>query len=141
MGHHIVPPVPSLFTFNVPHSPLLELAGVSVPKADVRILGTDLKQSGPLLITHWGFSGPAILKLSAWGARILHDMQYEATLIVNWLPDITRRSLVDMLNTFKAQNPAKLVVSECPVPLPKNLWKKLLQITRNTIRVTLVLFF
>lgn len=127
LGHHIVPPVPSLFTFNVPDSPLLELAGISVPKVHAQIAGTDLQQTGPILITHWGFSGPAVLKLSAWGARVLHEMQYRAKFVVNWLPAMTKEAVVACLNEFKAKNPAKQISTECPLDLPKNLWKKFTQ--------------
>ena len=127
LGHTIVSPVPSLFTFNVPDSPLLELAGVSVPKVEVRIVDTDLKQTGPVLLTHWGFSGPAVLKLSAWGARILHDKHYQAEMCINWLPHMKIESLHQCLNAFKTQNPAKFIATECPVDLPKNLWRKFTQ--------------
>ncbi len=83
-GHSIVEPVPSLFTFNVPTSNLLDLAGISVPHAVLTIKETGHRQEGPLLITHWGFSGPAALKLSAWAARELHDLDYKATLVIQW---------------------------------------------------------
>src|SRR3990167_6712100 len=76
-GHEIIEPVPSLFTFNVPTSPLLDLAGISVPNAIVTLKGTTFQQQGPLLLTHWGFSGPVVLKLSAWAARKLHDLDYK----------------------------------------------------------------
>lgn len=125
LGHTIVPPVPSLFTFNVPGSPLEELAGISVPKAELSIAGTSLKQEGPLLITHWGFSGPAALKLSAWGARELHRMGYKGVLRVNWLPDLSLDELREHIEATKSTHPAKLVLGESPVSLPKNLWKKL----------------
>lgn len=125
LGHHIEPPVPSLFTFNVPDSILLDLAGVSVAKVEASIEGTNLRQVGPILLTHWGFSGPAILKLSAWGARILHDMQYQAKLVINWFPDMSKDVLITTLNEFKQKNPAKHISSETPLPMPKNLWKKL----------------
>src|SRR6185295_10928383 len=85
LGHSIEPLVPSLFTFNVPTSPLLELAGVAAQKVHLKLL--KLEQTGPLLITHWGFSGPAVLKLSAWGAKELHAQEYKATLYINWLAD------------------------------------------------------
>jgi hypothetical protein len=124
LGHQIVPPVPSLFTFNIPDSPLVELAGVSVPLAHVKILETDLEQTGPLLITHWGFSGPAILKLSAWGARILHQRDYRATLSINWLAELKLEELKELLTRFKEKNPAKQVSTESPLSLSKNLWKK-----------------
>lgn len=128
LGHTIIPPVPSLFTFNTPNSPLLEMAGISVSKVHVKIKNTSLEQTGPLLITHWGFSGPAILKLSAWGARILHEKLYKATLVVNWLPDITQNELKELLLDFKVLSPARLIANEGPPLLPRNLWKKLIEI-------------
>lgn len=128
LGHHIVPLVPSLFTFNVPDSPLLDLAGVSVPHVKVKINETSLEQEGPLLITHWGFSGPAILRLSAWGARTLHEMQYHATLCINWLPQYTEDVLKQALNQVKQQQSTRLVGSESPFELPKQLWKKLISL-------------
>jgi predicted Rossmann fold flavoprotein len=121
LGHHIAKPVPSLFTFNVPTSPLKELSGISVLSAELKIVG--LVQRGPLLITHFGFSGPAALKLSAWGARMLFEKNYRAPLTINWLPD------VDVLKTLcqlKKQIPNKTLLSENPFHLPKNLWKMLL---------------
>lgn len=127
LGHTIIPPVPSLFTFNTPTSSLLELAGVSVPKVRAKIKETPLEQMGPLLITHWGFSGPAILKLSAWGARILHEKQYKATLEINWLPDLTQNELKEQLLHFKTLSPARLIANEGPPLLPKNLWRKLIE--------------
>lgn len=130
LGHRIVPAVPSLFTFNTPGSPLLELAGISVSKVHVKIADTNLEQTGPLLITHWGLSGPAILKLSAWGARILHDMKYQAQVIINWLPDFSLEELIEKIQTFKTVNPAKQISTESPIELPKNLWKKLTTIAQ-----------
>lgn len=129
LGHRIIPPVPSLFTFNIPDSPLLEISGISVPLVHAQIADTDLQQKGPLLLTHWGFSGPAILKLSAWGARILHDKQYQAKLIINWLPEINKETLVSSLQAYKNNHPAKQISSECPLNLPKNLWKKLVEMS------------
>ena len=127
LGHTIVPPVPSLFTFNVPDSPFKELSGISVPAAALTIVNTDLKQIGPLLITHWGFSGPAVLKLSAWGARILHERKYMATLCIDWLPDQTPANTREQLVQFKAAHPARQVATESACALPKNLWKKLIE--------------
>lgn len=130
MGHSIVSPVPSLFTFNIPESPLVELSGVSVSKVRAAIRGTDLEQTGPLLITHWGFSGPAILKLSAWGARILHAMNYEAALTISWLPEFSQESLRHYLLEWKKKCPAKAIGSDVPeqIKLPRSLWKKLVQV-------------
>lgn len=128
LGHTLIPPVPSLFTFNTPTSPLLELAGVSMAKVRAKIVNTSLEQTGPILLTHWGFSGPAILKLSAWGARILHDMAYQATLEINWLPEIPHEELKEQLLGFKSTSPARLVANEFPPFLPRNLWKKLIEL-------------
>ncbi len=126
LGHSLLPPVPSLFTFNIPNSPLNELAGISVAKVHVTIEGSDLQQTGPLLITHWGFSGPAVLKLSAWGARFLHDRHYRAVLKVNWLPDAGEDEIKQQLMDYRKQHPSRLVCSDAPCALPKNLWKALL---------------
>ncbi len=127
LGHQIVPPVPSLFTFNTPSSPLLSLAGISVPMARAKIKDTSLEQSGPLLITHWGFSGPAVLKLSAWGARTLQERQYRATLLIDWTPELKHDTLKSELLQTKSIYAAKLVVNESPTELPRNLWKALVE--------------
>ncbi len=126
-GHSIAPPVPSLFTLNVPASPLLELAGISVDPVELKIEGTSLKQQGPLLLTHWGFSGPAALKLSAWGARILHSMDYKAALCVNWLPGIGKDLFSSNLIKQKEEHPTLSIGNMPPAPIAKQLWKALLQ--------------
>lgn len=125
-GHTLVPAVPSLFTFNIPDTPLLALSGTSVPKVALSIDNTPLKQTGPLLITHWGFSGPAILKLSAWGARILHDLHYQAILRINWLPDFSQEALKMAMIACRKDTAARQVSGESPFPLSKNLWKAFL---------------
>lgn len=125
LGHTIVPAVPSLFTFNIPDSPLLELAGISMPKVHLKIDETPLEQTGPLLLTHWGFSGPAVLKLSAWGARILHGMDYQAIVRINWVPELSQDVLKQMILDYKASYPTRLASSDGPLDLPRNLWKKL----------------
>jgi len=112
-GHTVIDPVPSLFTFHVPTSPLKELSGVAIEDVAVSLYGTSFFQRGPLLITHFGFSGPAILKLSAWAARYLHETGYKAELLINWLPKYTQDEVVEML------------VKRLPLGLPKNLWKTL----------------
>lgn len=127
LGHTIEPLVPSLFTFNIPNSSLHELAGISVPKVKVTLEELGLQQQGALLITHWGFSGPAILKLSAWGARLLHEKNYRTTLRINWLPDISGESLKQMIAEYRRAYGGRLVGNECPVELPKKLWKALLE--------------
>lgn len=119
----LVSPVPSLFTFNTPDNPLLRLAGVSVPAAAVQIVGTKQQQRGPLLITHWGFSGPAVLKLSAWAARDLADRNYEFTLRVNWLPDLNEGQVRDTLHQFRHDHARKQVTTLNPFGLPTRLWE------------------
>jgi predicted Rossmann fold flavoprotein len=114
--------VPSLFTFNIPDSPLTELSGISVNPVILKIEGTSLKQQGPLLITHWGFSGPAALKLSAWGARALHDTKYEATLCVNWIPAYKYADFLEL----KTKNPSQAIFLLNPSSLAKQLWRALL---------------
>ncbi|HUD01644.1 MAG TPA: NAD(P)/FAD-dependent oxidoreductase [Rhabdochlamydiaceae bacterium] len=124
LGHTIQPPVPSLFTFNVPTSPLKELSGVSVEAATVDV--GPFTQTGPLLITHFGFSGPAILKLSAWGARFLHEKNYRTPFSINWIPKLSQEELFRQLFQLKEQSPQKTLLSLNPFYLPKNLWKELL---------------
>jgi hypothetical protein len=85
MGHSIAEPVPSLFTFNIPGNPIRKLMGLVVEEATVRIQGTKLNYTGPVLMTHWGMSGPAVLKLSAWGARLLAEKDYQFNIQVNWV--------------------------------------------------------
>ena len=129
LGHKIESSVPSLFTFNIKDSRLQGLAGVSVSNAIVR-LGTGknkLEQTGALLITHWGVSGPAILKLSAWGARFLYDLKYDSNLQINWLPEHNQESLKQVLTEFKQTNPKKKIINYCPVKLPKRLWQSLVR--------------
>jgi predicted Rossmann fold flavoprotein len=128
LGHKIEPAVPSLFTFNLRDSRLQGLAGVSVSNAQVK-LGTGknkLEQTGALLITHWGVSGPAILKLSAWGARSLFDFKYNSPLQINWLPEFNQEDLKQLLTALKQTNPQKKIVNNCPVELPKRLWQSLI---------------
>lgn len=122
LGHQITPLAPSLFSFNVPKSPLLDLSGISMPEVEASIEGTKLKERGPLLLTHWGFSGPAILRLSAWGARILLEKEYHATLIVNWAPDVDVREKIMQL---RKQSPAKTASLQDIAPLPRNLAERL----------------
>lgn len=128
LGHTLIPAVPSLFTFNIPTSPLHSLSGVSVPNVQLFLEEAGLSQKGPLLITHWGFSGPAVLKLSAWGARFLHGKEYRTKLRVNWLPDLSETALRELIENHRRTYAARLVTGECPVELPKNLWKGLLEI-------------
>ncbi len=125
LGHTIEAPVPSLFTFNVPAFKLQELSGIAVPRAGITIDGTAHTQTGPLLITHFGFSGPAALKLSAWAARTLFEKEYKVKLLINWLPDQTEEESMEQLIQLKANSPRKSLQMENPFSLPKNLWKAL----------------
>jgi predicted Rossmann fold flavoprotein len=122
LGHEIIEPVPSLFTFNVPTSPLLDLSGISVPNVILTLKGTPFKQSGPLLLTHWGFSGPAVLKLSAWAARKLHTLDYKATLLINWLSSPNQEVFYQSLLQRKQENPLQTI----PPLLPSKLLLRLL---------------
>lgn len=122
-GHDIVEPFPSLFTFNVPNGYLLPLAGVSVQDTHVRISGTKHEWRGPVLLTHWGFSGPAILKLSAWGARDLAALQYHFTFRINWLPDMNEQQVREFLIGEKTNTPKQQVMSHTRFGLPSRLWK------------------
>ncbi|UYQ91043.1 NAD(P)/FAD-dependent oxidoreductase [Chitinophaga horti] len=127
LGHEIQPPVPSLFTFNMPGNPVTQLMGVSVPQAVVKVAGTKLQESGPLLITHWGMSGPVILRLSAWGARSLHDMDYRFTAIVNWLPDYQEHTLREEWPEIRQGMAGQKIYQKNYFALPQRLWHFLLQ--------------
>lgn len=124
LGHTIIPPVPSLFTFNIKDPRIKDLMGVSA-LASVKVKGSNLKASGPLLITHWGMSGPGILRLSAWGARALHDNKYQFTLQVNWLNETTFEDCLEELKELKEINNKKLISKFCPFDFPKRLWESL----------------
>jgi predicted Rossmann fold flavoprotein len=125
LGHTIAEPVPSLFTFNVPASPLRELPGVSVPHARVVLAGEKLQYEGPLLVTHWGVSGPAVLKLSAWGARRLHELSYHGTALISWVPTHTDETLRPWAQTFRLENGKKQVAAHPQFGLPTRLWRTL----------------
>lgn len=125
LGHTITEPVPSLFTFNVPNSPLSELMGVSVPQARIVLAGEKLQYEGPLLVTHWGVSGPAVLKLSAWGARRLSELGYVGTALINWIPSFTEETLRPWLQQFRQEHGKKTVASNPQFGLPQRLWRNL----------------
>lgn len=125
LGHKIIPPVPSLFTLNIEDARIEGLSGISVAETKVSLVGSDLEAQGPLLITHWGMSGPAILKLSSFGARFLSELDYKAKLKVNWVPKLNEESLRKHLMEEKKNSSSKPVVSTPLFSLPKNLWKRL----------------
>ncbi|SEF45407.1 NAD(P)/FAD-dependent oxidoreductase [Flavobacterium urumqiense] len=123
-GHAVVNPVPSLFTFNIKDSRIKELPGVAA-QVTVKVKDTKLTSTGPLLITHWGMSGPAILKLSAWGARILHDKNYQFTIFVNWLNDEDTADVEKKLKDLKQEHAKKSVSKKSPFELTNRLWESL----------------
>ncbi len=124
-GHTIEPPVPSLFTFHINDPRIKDLPGVSVENAETAVRVAKLRESGPLLITHWGMSGPAILKLSAWGARLLHDLNYQFTLGINWAPSHTVDTAAKLLSDARRNNPKKQVTTWCPFGFSQRLWERL----------------
>ena len=123
-GHVVVSPVPSLFTFNIKDPRIKDLMGVS-SLATVKVKDTKLLATGPLLITHWGMSGPGILKLSAWGARILHDKNYQFTITVNWLNDVETEDAEKLLKELKIEHAKKAVSKKSPFDFPNRLWESL----------------
>lgn len=126
-GHTIIPPVPSLFTFNMPKEPIKALMGVVVEHARVRIEGQKLVGVGPLLVTHWGMSGPAILQLSAWGARILAEKAYTCSILVNWLDEAKEDAIRQEFAQIQKTNGAKMLQNHNPFPIPHRLWMYLLE--------------
>jgi len=125
LGHSIVEPVPSLFTFNIKDKRLSDLQGISFVKVMVKVLGLDLEEKGPLLITHWGLSGPAVLRLSAWGARLLHEKDYRFDLKINFLPQWNKNSLMGELKQMKVKLKQKQVTKNALFDLPKRFWEKI----------------
>jgi predicted Rossmann fold flavoprotein len=126
LGHTIEEPVPSLFTFNMPGNPVTALMGVSVESAQVKIVGSKLEQTGPLLVTHWGMSGPAILKLSAWGARLLAESSYRFRILVNWLPGQNEAGLREHLRSLRELSAGQKIAGRNSFGLPQRLWEYLI---------------
>ena len=127
LGHSFESPVPSLFTFNAPKNRISELMGISVENVQVKINGTKFSQRGPLLITHWGFSGPAVLKLSAFAAIGLAKMNYDFSITINWLADFHENSLLEKLRTIRNELASKKMINKNPFNLPHRLWEYHLQ--------------
>ena len=127
LGHRIVPPVPSLFTFNIRDPRLAELSGVSVSNVRVTVPVGGLETEGPLLITHWGLSGPAVLKMSAFGARWMSDQDHRFTMYVNWLPQFEAEDLIEELNSLRkdVSHQRKRVLSNAMFGIPLRLWRSL----------------
>lgn len=123
LGHEVENPVPSLFTLNIPQHPITELMGIAVEDAIIKVAGTKLKERGPVLITHWGLSGPAVLRLSAWGARTLHDMDYDFSIQVNWCPEWNPEKIRELIMDYRQFNGAIFIGSKNPFNLPHRLWQ------------------
>ena len=126
LGHTLIEPVPSLFTFNMPVNPIRELMGNVVENTTVKVEGTKLIGRGPLLVTHWGMSGPAILQLSAWGARVLFEKNYHFAILVNWLDTKKEDALRGELEAIILAHGAKMVGNLNPFPMTSRLWNFLL---------------
>jgi hypothetical protein len=126
LGHTIIEPVPSLFTFNITDPRLSGLAGLTVPDARLRLPPAKLEQRGPLLITHWGLSGPAALKLSAWGARYLFEQNYQADLRLSWLGDFNSEKLRAVFQSLRAEHGKQRIYAASPVSsIPLRLWERI----------------
>ena len=125
LGHTIEAPVPSLFTFQIETPWLRSLAGVSLELAEVSAPAAKLRERGPLLVTHWGLSGPVILKMSAWGARSLHKLDYKFPLFVNWLPEFNEEKITQQFQARRESAGAKLLVNVPLFPLTARLWEQL----------------
>lgn len=128
-GHRIVPPIPSLFTFNDPGRTFTDLMGVSVQSAQIRITGTKLSQRGAILITHWGLSGPAVIKLSAWAAAFLHEKNYGFTIHINWTTLEKEDDVRAHLLSAKQDRPRQKITRYCPFSLPSRLWERICRLS------------
>ena len=128
-GHTIVPPVPSLFTFNIPGNAITDLMGITIPNVIIKLIGTKLQQQGNLLITHWGMSGPAILKLSAYGALELAKKNYDFQFSVNWLSQFNENTLREKMQILRFELASQKIINRNPFGLPSRLWEYLLKIS------------
>lgn len=124
-GHTVIPPIPSLFTFNDPSKVFHDLMGLSVEEAVIKIAGTKFLQKGPVLITHWGLSGPAVIKLSAWAAEYLHQHQYNFQVLVSWIGDVKEETLRAELLAYKQQFGKRKIMSWPLYSVPQRLWVRL----------------
>jgi predicted Rossmann fold flavoprotein len=127
LGHSIEAPAPSLFTFNFPRHPITQLMGISLADVLVKVPGTKLLERGPVLITHWGLSGPAVLRLSAWGARELQEKNWHFPVQVNWLPEYNEENLKEKWQNLRKLHAAAKIINRDPFNLPARLWAFLLE--------------
>jgi predicted Rossmann fold flavoprotein len=126
LGHTVSLPVPSLFTFNIPKHGITQLMGVVAPQVIVRIMGSKLQSTGPILITHWGLSGPCILSLSAYAARFLYEQNYNYTIQINWIPSFNETSLLEHIRTIRNSLGANKMYQKNITQLPNRLWQYIL---------------
>lgn len=127
LEHSIEEPVPSLFTFNMPDHPITKLMGVSIENAKVKLAGINFEQKGPLLITHWGLSGPAVLRLSAWAAKELKETNWEFGIIINWVPDFNEGQMAKKIQQLRFDLASQKVAGKNPFSLPQRLWEFLIE--------------
>jgi len=127
LGHEILPPVPSLFTFHVDERWVRDLAGLAVPQVEVSVPRTNLRETGPVLFTHWGLSGPAILRLSAWGARELAQVDYRFAVRLKWVPSESAEHVASQFQKMRENHPGKAVENTPMFQLPARLWEQLVQ--------------
>jgi predicted Rossmann fold flavoprotein len=127
LKHKLIAPIPSLFTFNTPQEPIRELMGISMGDAVVKLEGTKLSYRGPILITHWGISGPAVLKLSAFGAAWLHEQQYTARAIIHWNGALSEQDYANQLQDYALGHPQRKVLSHPLFGVPSRLWEHFCQ--------------
>ena len=127
LGHTIQSPVPSLFTLNLPKHPITSLMGVSVPEVTIKVNGTKISEQGPILITHWGLSGPVVLRISAWGARELSERNYDFHVQVNWLNDIKENELKETIMDLRREQGKQFIAQKNPFQLPRRLWEFLIE--------------
>jgi predicted Rossmann fold flavoprotein len=124
LGHEIVAPLPSLFTLNIPHSPFKNLGGIAVD-GGLRITGTKWEEDGPILITHWGLSGPAVLRLSAFAAAYFHEKAYQTEVQVRWIARIPEEEVRNFFLSQKSRNPKRKISKYPEFSVPRRLWEVL----------------
>lgn len=129
LGHTILSPIPSLFTFNDSKKKFKDLMGISVPQAHAKIVGTTFSHQGPVLITHWGLSGPAIIKLSAWAAEYLHQQHYRFTVLISWIGTTSEEAIKEQLTNYMQAHPKRKIVNDSLFDLPQRLWRRLCELS------------
>lgn len=130
LGHTIITPIPSLFTFNDSEGKFKDLMGLAVRNAEVKIAGTKLHQAGPVLITHWGLSGPAVIKLSAWAAQYLNDQKYTFTALVSWVGPVKESQMQEQLTSFRISKGKQKIITNPQFGLPQRLWTRLCELAQ-----------